>query len=126
MPFAQVHYPFENREWFDSHYPGDFIVEYHRPDPRLVLHPARAGHGAVRSPVVLDVREPRHSSSATTARRCRRALKNYPDPMMMVFDTYGSDAMRWYLLSSSILRGTDLAVTEDGIRDTVRQVMLPI
>jgi isoleucyl-tRNA synthetase len=44
----------------------------------------------------------------------------------MVFDTYGSDAMRWYLLSSSILRGTDLAVTEEGIRDTVRQVMLPI
>ncbi|MCB1000995.1 MAG: class I tRNA ligase family protein, partial [Acidimicrobiales bacterium] len=54
-----------------------------------------------------------------------KSLKNYPDPMM-VFDTYGSDAMRWYLLSSSILRGTDLAVTEDGIRDTVRQVMLPI
>ena len=45
---------------------------------------------------------------------------------MMVFDTYGSDAMRWYLLSSPILRGSDLAVTEDGIRDTVRQVLLPI
>jgi isoleucyl-tRNA synthetase len=43
-----------------------------------------------------------------------------------VFDTYGSDAMRWYLLSSPILRGTDLVVTEDGIRDTVRQVILPI
>jgi isoleucyl-tRNA synthetase len=62
---------------------------------------------------------------ATTARRCRRACKNYPDPMM-VFDNYGSDAMRWYLLSSPILRGTDLMVTEDGIRDTVRQVILPI
>ena len=45
---------------------------------------------------------------------------------MMVFDTYGSDAMRWYLLSSPILRGGDLAVTEDGIRDTVRHVLLPI
>ena len=54
-----------------------------------------------------------------------KTLKNYPDPMM-VFDSYGSDAMRWYLLSSPILRGTDLVVTEDGIRDTVRQVILPI
>ena len=45
---------------------------------------------------------------------------------MNVFDTYGADAMRWYLLSSSILRGSDFAVTEEGIRDTVRQVMLPL
>ena len=54
-----------------------------------------------------------------------KSLNNYPDPMM-VFDTYGADAMRWYLLSSPILRGGDLAVTEDGIRETVRQVVLPI
>jgi isoleucyl-tRNA synthetase len=54
-----------------------------------------------------------------------KSLRNYPDPMM-VFDTYGSDAMRWYLLGSPILRGSDLVVTEDGIRDTVRQVILPI
>ena len=54
-----------------------------------------------------------------------KSLQNYPDPMM-VFDTYGSDAMRWYLLSSPILRGTDLMVTEEGIRDTVRQIILPI
>jgi isoleucyl-tRNA synthetase len=54
-----------------------------------------------------------------------KSLRNYPDPMN-VFDTYGADAMRWYLLSSSILRGSDFAVTEEGIRDTVRQVMLPL
>jgi isoleucyl-tRNA synthetase len=54
-----------------------------------------------------------------------KSLRNYPDPMG-VFDTHGADAMRWYLLSSSILRGSDFAVTEEGIRDTVRQVMLPI
>jgi isoleucyl-tRNA synthetase len=54
-----------------------------------------------------------------------KSLRNYPDPMF-VFDTYGSDAMRWYLLSSSILRGADFSVTESGIRETVRQVILPI
>jgi isoleucyl-tRNA synthetase len=45
---------------------------------------------------------------------------------MLVFDTYGADAMRWYLLSSAILRGADFSVTEEGIRDTVRQVILPL
>jgi isoleucyl-tRNA synthetase len=54
-----------------------------------------------------------------------KSLNNYPDPMM-VFDTYGADAMRWYLLSSPILRGGDLAVTEAGIRESVRHIVLPI
>ncbi len=124
MPFAQVHYPFENREWFESHYPGDFIVEYigqtrgwfytlHVLATALFDRPAFStcvSHGIV---------------LGDDGQKMSKSLRNYPDPMM-VFDTYGSDAMRWYLLSSSILRGTDLAVTEDGIRDTVRQVMLPI
>jgi isoleucyl-tRNA synthetase len=54
-----------------------------------------------------------------------KSLRNYPDPMR-VFDEYGADAMRWYLLGSSILRGGDFSVTEEGIRDTVRQVLLPL
>ena len=54
-----------------------------------------------------------------------KSLRNYPDPMN-VFDTYGADAMRWYLLSSPILRGGDFSVTEVGMRDTVRQVLLPL
>ncbi len=124
MPFAQVHYPFENREWFDSHYPGDFIVEYigqtrgwfytlHVLATALFDKPSFrtcVSHGIVLGDDGLKM---------------SKSLKNYPDPMM-VFDTYGADAMRWYLLGSSILRGGDLAVTEDGIRETVRQVLLPL
>ena len=45
---------------------------------------------------------------------------------MEVFNTYGADAMRWYLLSSPILRGGDFSVNEAGIRETVRQVLLPM
>ena len=52
-------------------------------------------------------------------------LRNYPD-VNGVFDKFGSDAMRWFLMSSPILRGGNLIVTADGIRDTVRQVMLPV
>ena len=124
MPFAQVHYPFENQEWFDYHYPGDFIVEYigqtrgwfytlHVLATALFDKPSFAtcvSHGIV---------------LGADGQKMSKSLRNYPDPMG-VFDTHGADAMRWYLLSSSILRGSDFAVTEEGIRDTVRQVMLPI
>ncbi|HEY0520845.1 MAG TPA: isoleucine--tRNA ligase [Ilumatobacteraceae bacterium] len=124
MPFAQVHYPFENADWFDSHYPGDFIVEYmaqtrgwfytlhvlatalfDRPSFRTCI-----SHGVV---------------LGDDGQKMSKSLKNYPDPMM-VFDTYGADAMRWYLMSSTILRGGDLAVTENGIRESVRHVVLPM
>ena len=54
-----------------------------------------------------------------------KSLRNYPD-VNEVFDTYGSDAMRWFLMASPVLRGGDLVVTEQGIRDAVRQAILPL
>lgn len=124
MPFAQVHYPFENRDWFDTHNPGDFIVEYigqtrgwfytlhvlatalfDRPSFRTCV-----SHGIV---------------LGDDGQKMSKSLGNYVDPMG-TFDAYGSDAMRWYLLSSPILRGNDMIVNEDGSRDAVRHVMLPI
>ena len=124
MPFAQVHYPFENREWFEDHYPGDFIVEYigqtrgwfytlHVLATALFDRPAFRtclAHGIV---------------LGNDGAKMSKSLRNYPDPYEM-FDTHGSDAMRWFLMSSPILRGGDLIVTEQGIRDSVRQVMLPL
>src|SRR5690606_38497007 len=58
-------------------------------------------------------------------RKMSKSLRNYPD-VYEVFNTYGSDAMRWMLMSSPVLRGGDMSVTETAIRDTVRQVMLPM
>ena len=124
MPFAQVHYPFENADWFEHHYPGDFIVEYigqtrgwfytlHVLATALFDRPAFrtcVSHGIV---------------LGDDGQKMSKSLRNYPDPME-VFDAYGADAMRWYLLSSPILRGTDFSVTEPGIRDTARQVLLPL
>ncbi|HVX43568.1 MAG TPA: isoleucine--tRNA ligase, partial [Mycobacteriales bacterium] len=124
MPFAQVHYPFENTDWFESHNPGDFIVEY-VPQTRgwfYLLHvlatalfdrPAFTNcicHGTV---------------LGDDGQKMSKSLKNYPDVYEM-FDAYGSDAIRWYLMASPILRGGDLSVTEQGIRDAARQVMLPL
>ena len=78
MPFAQVHYPFENAEWFEHHYPGDFIVEYMAQTRGLVLHDARARHGAVRPSGVLELREPRHRARRRRAQDVEVAAATIP------------------------------------------------
>ncbi|MEZ3160839.1 isoleucine--tRNA ligase [Microbacterium sp. BWT-B31] len=124
MPYAQVHYPFENREWFDSHAPADFIVEYigqtrgwfyvmHVLSTALFDRPAFTGvscHGIV---------------LGSDGQKMSKSLQNYPD-VSEVFDRDGSDAMRWFLMSSSVLRGGNLIVTEEGIRAGVREFLLPL
>lgn len=129
MPYAQVHYPFENQEWFDggggeeAHFPGDFIVEYigqtrgwfytmHVLATALFDKPAFktcVAHGIV---------------LGNDGQKMSKSLRNYPD-VSEVFDRDGSDAMRWFLMASPILRGGNLIVTEQGIREGVRQVQLP-
>jgi len=136
MPYAQVHYPFENDDWFngvdsddpdkrvDGHNPGDFIVEYigqtrgwfytlHVLATALFDRPAFktcVAHGIV---------------LGNDGAKMSKSLRNYPD-VNEVFDRDGSDAMRWFLMASPILRGGNLIVTEQGIREGVRQVQLPL
>jgi len=124
MPYAQVHYPFENREWFDTHAPADFIVEYigqtrgwfyvmHVLSGALFDRPAFSGvacHGIV---------------LGSDGQKMSKSLRNYPD-VSEVFDRDGSDAMRWFLMASSVLRGGNLVVTEEGIRAGVREFLLPL
>jgi isoleucyl-tRNA synthetase len=124
MPYAQVHYPFENVEWFESHNPADFIVEYigqtrgwfyllHVLATALFDRPAFktvVSHGIV---------------LGSDGQKMSKSLRNYPD-VTEVFDRDGSDAMRWFLMASPILRGGNLVVTEPGIREGVRQVQLPL
>ncbi len=124
MPFAQVHYPFENREWFENHYPGDFIVEY--------IGQTRGWFYTLHVLATALFDRPAFSACLShgillgdDGRKMSKSLDNYPDPAEM-FESHGADAMRWYLLSSSILRGSDGVVTEAGMRDTVRHVLLPL
>lgn len=124
MPFAQVHYPFENQQWFEHHHPGDFIVEY-IPQTRGWFYTLHVMATALFDRPAFSTCVSHGTILGEDGQKMSKSLRNYPDPMM-VFDTHGADAMRWYLLSSSILRGSDFAVTEEGIRDTVRQVMLPM
>ncbi len=124
MPYAQVHYPFENREWFDHHYPGDFIVEYNGQTrgwfyTMHVLATALFDRPAFRNCVAHGI------VLGDDGQKMSKSRKNYPD-VNEVFGRDGSDAMRWFLMASPILRGGDLVVTERGIRDAVRQAVLPL
>ena len=124
MSYAQVHYPFENADWFEHHFPGDFIVEYigqtrgwfytlHILATALFDRPAFSScisHGIV---------------LGNDGQKMSKSLRNYPD-VSEVFDRDGADAMRWFLMSSPILRGGNLVVTEEGIREGVRQVLIPL
>ena len=124
MPYAQVHYPFENVDWFENHYPADFITEYIGQTRGwfYLLHVLATGlfdrpafRTAVSHGIVLG----------SDGRKMSKSLRNYPD-VYEVFDRDGSDAMRWFLMASPILRGGNLVVTEEGIRAEVRQVLLPL
>jgi isoleucyl-tRNA synthetase len=124
MPFAQVHYPFENKDWFEHHYPGDFIVEYIGQTrgwfyTMHVLATALFDRPAFRNCLSHGI------LLGEDGRKMSKSLRNYPD-VYRVFDSYGSDAMRWMLMSSPVLRGGDMPVTEVAIRDSVRQVLLPL
>lgn len=124
MPYGQVHFPFENEEWFNTHHPADFIVEYigqtrgwfymlHILATAIFDRPAFKNvisHGIV---------------LGSDGQKMSKSLQNYPD-VNDVLDRDGSDAMRWFLMASPILRGGNLVVTEQGIRDGVRQVILPL
>ncbi|MDO5701591.1 MAG: isoleucine--tRNA ligase [Bowdeniella nasicola] len=124
MPYAQVHYPFENTDWFESHYPGDFIVEYIGQTRGWfytlhVLATALFDRPAFRSCISHGI------VLGSDGRKMSKSLRNYPN-VNEVFDRDGSDAMRWFLMSSPIVRGGNLIVTEEGIRLAVREVLLPL
>ncbi len=124
MSFAQVHYPFENSEWFEQHFPADFIVEY--------IGQTRGWFYTLHILATALFDKPAFSSCishgivlGSDGNKMSKSLRNYPD-VSEVFDRDGADAMRWFLMASPILRGGNLVVTEQGIRDAVRQVMIPL
>jgi isoleucyl-tRNA synthetase len=126
MPFAQLHYPFENKGRFEENFPGHFIVEYVAQTrgwfyTLMVLSTAlfdRAPfYNCVCHGVVLDEQN----------KKLSKRLKNYPDPSF-VFSTYGADALRWYVMSSNLMSGGDLVMSKGGhdIAKAMRPVILRI
>ena len=140
MPYAQVHYPFEyrdgngnlirtaeeNKKWFDTHFPCDFVTEYVAQTrgwfyTMVVLATALFDKipfkNVICHGVMLD----------KDGQKLSKRLRNYPDPLEMI-DIYGSDAMRWLMASSPVVQGGDMRIDKDGkmIADVVKNVLNPI
>jgi isoleucyl-tRNA synthetase len=124
MPFAQIHYPFENKERFEERFPADFIAEgldqtrgwfY----TLLVLSTAIRETAPFQNCVVTGM------ILAEDGRKMSKSLKNYPDPAHVI-DAFGADALRAYLINSPVVRGEPLRFSEDGVKDVVRTVLLPL
>ncbi len=124
MPYAQNHYPFEHKEWFENHFPADFIVEYVNQTRGWfytlhVLSTALFDRPPFRNAVCHGV------VLASDGSKLSKRLRNYTDPEV-IFAKQGSDAYRWYLMSSPVLRGGDLRIQDDGVNAVVRGVIYPI
>lgn len=124
VPFAQKHYPFENKTWFDEHFPCDFIVEY-TGQIRCwfyylhVLSVALFDKPAFKNCVV-------HGTIlAKDGKKLSKSSKNYTDPMELM-KKYGTDAFKLYLYRSNAMIMNDLYFDESGIKNQVSQVLLPL
>ncbi len=123
MPYAQQHYPFENKEKFGNIYPADFIAEgldqtrgwfY----TLLVLGSMLFDKSPYRNVVVNGL------ILAEDGKKMSKRLKNYPDPMEVV-TTYGADALRLYMINSAVVRGENLRFSEAGVKQVLRDLLIP-
>ncbi|MBO5924417.1 MAG: class I tRNA ligase family protein, partial [Lentisphaeria bacterium] len=124
MPYAQQHYPFENKDHFEANYPADFIAEgldqtrgwfY----TLVVLGSALFGKSPYKHVIVNGL------ILAENGQKMSKRLKNYPDPMDVV-NKYGADALRLFMLGSQVVHAEDLKFSENGIKDVLRNVMIPM
>ena len=126
MPYAQVHYPFENKDWFENHFPADFIVEYLAQTrgwfyTLIVLSTALFDKPPFLNCICHGV------ILGDGGQKLSKRLKNYPDPKV-VFKKYGADAMRWFMISSPVMGGKELVIDKnaDGIKEAVKSALKPL
>lgn len=126
MPEGQIHYPFENKDWFDSHFPADFIVEavdqtrgwfYTLHVLGAALHRKPAFKNCICTGLIL----------AEGGQKMSKRLKNYPDPNA-VLDTAGADALRWFLIASPVIKGGNVAMDLEGkeVQKAARKALMPL
>ncbi len=122
MPYAQMHYPFKNKEKFERNFPAEFIAEgqdqcrawfYYLHVIGAGIKDSHAFKNVIVNGIVL----------AEDGKKMSKKLKNYPDPSL-IFEKYGADAMRYYLLSSPVMMAENLNFSEDGVREALRKVIM--
>ncbi|MGL1893311.1 MAG: isoleucine--tRNA ligase [Spirochaetaceae bacterium] len=124
MPYAQSHYPFENKEEFEKNYPADFISEgldqtrgwfYTLTVLAAALFDKPAFKNVVVNGLVL----------AADGKKMSKSLNNYSDPMEVI-NHFGADALRLFLMHSSVVKGEGLKYSDDGVKDVLKSIILPL
>jgi isoleucyl-tRNA synthetase len=124
MPYAQNHYPFENKVFFENHFPADFINEgldqtrgwfYTLTILAAALFKRPAFENCIVSGLVL----------APDGKKMSKSLKNYTDPMEVV-NTFGADALRLFLVHSAVVKADDLRYSDEGVREVMKSILIPL
>jgi isoleucyl-tRNA synthetase len=124
MPYAQMHYPFENKETFEKNFPAEFIAEgidqtrcwfYYLHVIGTAIKDSHVFNNVIVNGIVL----------AEDGKKMAKRLKNYPDPTY-IFDRYSADAARFYLLSSPVMQAENLNFSENGVKDVLRGVCITL
>ena len=124
MPYAQLHYPFENKEFFEAHYPADFICEgldqtrgwfYTLTVLAALLYDRPAFKNVIVNGLVL----------AEDGKKMSKSLRNYTDPNLEI-EQFGADAIRMYMMHSAAVKADDLKFSDDGVRDVLKGVLIPL
>ncbi len=122
MPYAQMHYPFENKEKFEGNFPAEFIAEgveqtrcwfYYLHVLSTAIKDSEAFEHVIANGTVL----------AEDGKKMSKRLRNYPDPAD-VFEKYGADAVRYYLATSQVMKAEDLCFSEKAVDEVVKKVLL--
>ena len=124
MPYAQNHYPFENKEYFENHFPAKFISEgldqtrgwfYTLTVLAAALFDRPAFENCVVNGLVL----------ASDGKKMSKSLRNYTDPVLVI-QQFGADALRLFLMHSAAVKADDLKYTDDGVRDILKGILIPL
>lgn len=122
MPYAQQHYPFENKEKFDAGFPAEFIAEgvdqtrawfYYL----HIIASAIKGKNAFKNVIVNGI------VLADDGKKMSKKLQNYPEPEI-VMDKYGADALRYYLLSAPVMAAENLNFSESSVREAMQKIVM--
>ncbi len=124
MPYAQIHYPFENKEWFEANFPAQFICEgldqtrgwfYTLTILAAALFDSPAFQNVVVNGLVL----------AEDGKKMSKSLRNFTDPMEVI-NNFGADALRLFLMNSAVVRAESLKYSDDGVKDVLKSIIIPL
>ena len=122
MPFAQFHYPFENKEKFEANFPGDFIVEY-IPQVRAWFYYMNAVNVGLFGKAPFRTALAHGTIAGNDGRKMSKSYGNYTDPNELM-DTYSADALRFLFLSSPLLNGEDFSLKDKDVQDVQRKLAM--